>query len=56
MTFTDLTPLLDALMHQNLILFMVLISSVLSSIVSVIRLLIVIKRSVKGRMDHVRAD
>lgn len=53
MTAADLLPLLNAVHYQTLFCIIMMFLLSFLTLVELIRLVIVIKRSVKGRMDNV---
>lgn len=53
MTAADLQPILTVLMSQYAVLWVMFVFLLLITILEIIRFCVVMKRSVKGRMDHV---
>lgn len=53
MTAADLVPIIQALLGQSGLIFAIFLVSLISCVVNLVRLVIVIYRSVKGRMNRV---
>lgn len=54
MTAADLAPIIQILVNQYNVLMLLFLGVLGLLLVCIVRLVIVIYRSVKGRMDHVR--